>query len=464
MSRGLGLGVLMVVAAGCRCGYDGAIPQLPEKIVGHCTYENRFSKRQECRDYLGEWSDQKATDDCIDQGSKVVLGEGCATDDRLGFCILNETSATPLRITLPGSDASLCGSSERGCEFFGGGIFDPAPVCGGLVDENNDGDTGLPTFRWPERVCKAPMPNEPAGTAPDGQVCTWQMISGATEEGRHFEDYADCSAVRTQRPYYAAPTKRDATREDSRLADPVYATEVAWIRQQIEATACVCCHRTTAPKGASNWHVDQPGNFINGFYDRGLAMGAGWIDTAGFGAFKREDNNGFSRATPDRPRDSIFVTTDPERMKRFFEAELAYRGLKPEDFAGVRYAAGPLDEQRFYRPTACENGEGVDADGKLVWRQGPARYVYVLEANASSPGAPPNLDTPPGTLWRIDVPYTGAPVESGTVQYGQVPTGFNQRVPEAGAMPTALERGKQYYLYVMADIAIPNTRCLFTVP
>jgi hypothetical protein len=235
------------------------------------------------------------------------------------------------------------------------------------------------------------------------------------------------------------------------------------VKSQIHSAACVCCHSTLAPQGTSNWYVDQPGNFINGFFDRGIAMGAGFINTVGFGAYPADQNNGFHRANPDDPDDTIFVTTDQPRMKKFFLDEAAHRGLTQAAFADQPYGAGPLDDQRFFVPTACQNGEGVGANGALTWLQGGARYVYVLEAGSSSPGVPPNLDMPAGVVWRVDAPFTGAPVASGTVFYGQVPDGFVQRAPLSGA-PPALVSGTQYYLLVLADIAFPNTRCLFTAP
>jgi hypothetical protein len=287
------------------------------------------------------------------------------------------------------------------------------------------------------------------------------MISAATEEGRHFEDYASCDRVRTQRPYYGAPTEPNALRDDPRMSDPAYVAEVNWLKQQISSTACVCCHSTRAPEGTSNWYIDQPGNFINGFHARGLAMGAGWIDTVSFGTFPPEQNNGFKRADATTPAETIFVTTDQARVRRFFEAELAYRGIKRTDFPAQSYGAGPLDDQRMYQPTACEQGEGVGADGTMTWRLGPARYVYVLAAGSSNPGAPPNLDQPAGTLWRFDVPWTGDAVPSGTVKYGAAPGGT--LVKTTGEAPKLIS-GQQYYLVVLADIAQPNTRCLFTAP
>lgn len=451
--------VLMSVLVGCR---DKTVPQVPEKVVGHCTYTNKFSNLEECRDYLGEWTDQQATADCKDQGSTVVLGSACGIEERLGYCFLEgDQSEQWTRITFPGVNAEKCASMQRGCELFGGGVFDPAPVCGGKVVDL--GDTGLPTFQQPVLTCKDPKAGEAPGQSEGGKVCTWEMISGATEPGRSFSDYASCDRVRTQRPYYPVPPAPDAEREDPRMQDPAYAAEVSWVKSQIEATACVCCHSTRAPKGPSNWYVESPGNFINSFNPRGLAMGAGWINTVGFGAYRPEQNNGFSRASPERPNDSIFVTTDPARMARFFEAELLRRGYTREDYATQPYGGGPLDEQRFFRPGACENGEGIAADGTLNWRGGKARYVYVLEQEATSPTVPPNLDLPEGTLWRLDVPSDGTPVESGSVRYGVVPAGMTQRFPASGS-PTALTSGKTYYLYVLADIIVPVTRCLFVAP
>ncbi len=449
----------VVLATGC--GPKGPLPDKPATLLGHCVYVNGFSKREECREYRGsKWSAEEASNDCKGTGSTLVEG-ACSYSETLGECALGSAEKYSW-LVFPGNDASLCGSTKRGCEFFAGGIFGPSALCGS-VDAGASTTGGLTTFQWPDRVCKPPVEGEPAGKGPDGQVCTNQMISGATEPGRHFEQYASCERVRTQRPYLAVPTADNATREDPRLNDPAYVAELNWLKGEIQATACVCCHSTKAPNGTSNWYIDQPGNFMNGFFSRGLAMGAGWINTVGFGAYPPEQNNGFLRADPEHPDRSIFVTTDPERVRKFFEAELAYRGKTRADFADQPYGAGPLDSQRFYTPTDCVAGEGVAADGTMRWTQGPARYVYVLEADSVTPGVPPNLDQPEGTVWRIQVPYSKGPVESGALKYGVVPDGFEQFAPATGAAP-ALTSGKKYYLYVLADIALPNARCLFTAP
>jgi hypothetical protein len=291
---------------------------------------------------------------------------------------------------------------------------------------------------------------------PDGQVCTWQSISASTEEGRSFFDYGDCEVVYSQRPYYSVPPNSLVEEPDPRLDDPEYAAELDWVRSQIEASACVCCHSDTAPNGPANWYVEAPNNWINSFFDSGLALGAGWVDSTSFGAYPPEDNNGFDRINSGIP------STDPERMVAFFVNELAHRGKSEADFADTPAFGGPLYDQLVYEPSACENGEGVMADGSVVWTGGPARYVYVLESGSANPTVPPNLDLPAGTLWRVDVPWDGGePVNSGEVEYGLLPAGLSQTFPTDGG-PQGLVPGQEYYLYVTKDVGIPITRCLFT--
>lgn len=458
MRRAFALWVLSLSAAGCGCG-GGPVPDLPGESLGRCNYTNGFSKRAECRDYFGEWKPDKIKSDCDYWKGTLELGTPCDTEVRLGYCVVKDNAAFT-RITALGDDAEKCGGARTGCEVFGGGAFDPSPLCGG---EPDDSGLGLPVFEQPVLTCRPPKEGEPAGQSANGNVCTWEMISASTELGRDFGDYASCDRVRTQRPYYAAPTEANAEREDARLNDPAYFADVAWAKQQITASACVCCHSSRAPQGPSNWYLESKGNFLNSFHGSGLAMGAGWINSVGFGTYPPEQVNGFIRPTEEFPNRSIVPTTDPERMVRIFERELAFRGLTKADFADQPYAAGPLDQQRFFRPSACTEGEGVDAAGALRWKGGKARYVYVLERDAASPTVPPNLDLPTGTLWRLDVASTDPAISSGSVQYGQIPAGVSQRFPPEGT-PQPLVTGREYYLYVLADIAVPITRCLFTAP
>ncbi|MCA9653112.1 MAG: hypothetical protein H6712_19860 [Myxococcales bacterium] len=432
-------------------GDDGSDDGSAPAVVGSCEYVSPFTQGAECRDYLGEgWSEDDVVADCEGLGGATALGQACAVEGMLGRCTIEQAADRVLEVVAYGDDAGACATQQLGCETFGGGTWDPAPLCQG-----DPGGSDGNVFIQPTLECRDPLPGEPPGAGPNGQVCTWQMISGCTEEGRHFEDYASCDVVRTQRPYYPSPPAEGWDQEDPRLDDPVYVEELAWVRSQIEASACVCCHSETAPNGPSNWYIEQPGNFINGLFDSGLAMGSRWLDSSAFGAYAPQDNNGFERET------SGFPSTDPQRMRDFFVAELTHRGLSEADFAGMEDFGGPLYDQLVYEPSACEDGEGVRRDGSIVWDGAGARYVYVLDAGSANPTVPPNLDLPPGTRWRVDVPADGDPIESGSIAYGELPAGTTQRFPEQGA-PPALTPGQTYYLYVTRDVALPITRCLFT--
>jgi hypothetical protein len=395
------------------------------------------------------------TQDCQRRGSTAVLGMACSYPSTLGQCILDANRPNVTRLTFPGSDPAQCGGTQTGCEFWGGGYFIPSMVCGGVSPNPNMPPAELPVFRQPELVCRAPRPGEPQGQSSGGQVCTWAAISGCTEPGRKYAEYASCDPVFTQRPYWPARPAPARATPDPRMNDQTYRSELAWVRSQIESCACVCGHSNQlAPRGASTWFVEAEGNFMDTFHDTGLALGAGWIDSTSLGAYPPEQNNGFSRTTSGIP------STDPERMARFFANELQSRGRTRENFTDATPFGGPIYTQMTFRPSACVGTDGIARDGTISWSGGAARYVYVLRPDSANPGVPPNLDTPAGTLWRIDVPFDGTPLSSG-IRYGVVPPGVSQRVP-MGAAPPALQAGTQYYLYVLQDVGIPITRCLFT--
>ncbi|MCB9683124.1 MAG: hypothetical protein H6733_16790 [Alphaproteobacteria bacterium] len=452
--------LLASVASGlllASCG-DPERPVLSDVLIGHCEYVSPFTNEPECRDYLGSWSAEDATADCTKLKSEIALDTACPSADVLGWC-LTDDDGEQLRIHILGTDTSRCGSSKTGCQFFGGGYWDPSALCAG-EDELLVLDNAWPQ---PERVCMDPLPGEPPGQSEGGQVCTWEIISGATEEGRVFSDYASCDTVRLQRPYSPVPPNRRSLEADSRMDDTDYVADVRWVQSQLKSSACVCCHDRSAPSGPSVFDLDTEDNLFNQFNDRGIAMGAGWISTVGFGAWPPEQNNGFERSDLDDPNDSIMPTTDMDRMIALFEREASHRGMKRSDYAGEQYGAAILDELRLFRPSACTEDEGVGADGRLRWLPGRARYVYVLEADADTPTVPPNLDRPEGTLWRLDLKADAYPVGSESIVYGEVPSEMVQRIPESGK-PPALRSGRQYYLYVTADITFPISRCLFTAP
>lgn len=450
--------LLMLALAACP---DPERPVLSDIVVGSCTYTNRFSDGRECKDYLGTWSVEDAEADCTRQRSTFVPDQACDVAEYLGQCLVDDEEGAQQRLYVLGDDPTSCGASKTGCEFFGGGYWEPSSVCTGV----DDGLVVLQNvFPQPVQVCSDPLPGEPEGQSEDGQVCTWEIISGATEEGRRYNDYASCDPVRRQRGYAPVPYDERYDQPDPRMEDPEYAAEVEWVRSQLQSAACVCCHDASAPDGPSVFDIDAPGNFTNQLTDRGAAMGAGWINTVSFGAYPPEQNNGFSRADLEHPDASIFMSTDMPRMLAFWTNEMAHRGRTKEDFANEGYVAGPLDTLRAYEPSGCGPEEGVAADGTIRWAPGRARYVYVLEADATSPTVPPNLDTPAGTMWRIDLPADGSPIENGKVKYGQVPAGWSQRFPADGSAPTPLVSGRSYYLYATADVLYPLSRCIFTAP
>ncbi|MDI3287491.1 proteinase inhibitor [Polyangium sp. 15x6] len=434
-------------------------PEPAAEAPGRCIYTSPFTQAEECRDYTGKgWSAESAEADCKALAqSTFTKAEACAYPKTLGRCVLDGGKDDEYSIVFPGEDTAQCASTQRGCELFGGGKFLP-DACEGVIDEPGNPDPSGSVFQWPTEVCADPKAGEPAGQS-SGKVCTFGAISGCTEPGRRFTDYASCEPVLTQRPYWPAPPSDFKTPDDDpRLSDAQWLGELAWVTEQVEACGCVCCHSEKAApaEGPSNWYIEASPIWTDSFYPTGLALAAGWVSSDALGAYPPDQNNGFSRDVSGLP------STDPARMVAFFEGELLRRGFKKEDFASETPFGGPLYEQSLYVPSDCDAGQGVDAAGKITWTGGDARYVYILSADAKNPGAPPNLDLPEGTLWRLDVPWTAAPVKSG-ITYGEILPNTRQGHPADGS-PEKLVPGTKYYLYVWADVGIPITRCLFDVP
>ena len=445
-----------LLAAGCAAPAED--PNIADPL-GRCTYVNGFSDAAECREFYGSsWTAEAMTDQCTAPvpGSDPGLFEpdlGCDRSAILGLCVIDEGTVEASVIVFPGDDPEGCSGLALGCSFAGG-VFEPSAVCGG--EEPLPPSDYVP-FEPLQQVCVDPLPGEPLGAGPGGQVCTWEAISASTEEGRHYADYASCEPVYTQRPYWTADVEAGTPDDDPRYSDVDWQTENEWITAQVEASACVCCHSAEiAPRGPSGWFLEADGLWVDTLDDDGMAMLAGWVDSTAFGAFEPEHNNGFARETTGLP------STDPLRTKAFFEGELKRRGVIRADFADAEPFGGPLADQLAYEPDACASGVGVDSAGTVSWSGGAARYVYVLEAGSDNPLVPPNLDLPDGTLWRVDVPPTGDAIRSG-VPYGSTPAGTVRAFPESGDVE-ALEPGRDYYLYVLFDVAQPLTRCLFTAP
>jgi hypothetical protein len=427
---------------------------------GHCTYTNKFSKMEECREYQGSaWTEADVADDCKAQDGKLSDG-ACVYDKTLGTCVLGKDPEKTTLVIEPGDDATKCSALKIGCETFGGGKFEPAGPC---TSDMTPSDPNATVFQPPEHICKDPVAGEPAGQSAGGKVCTWDMISGCTEPGRKFVDYASCGPVYTQRPYYPKAPPDPPKDPDPRLQDPKYVAELDWVKQQVEACACVCCHQSSvAPKGTGVWDIDAKGNWMDTFTPYGLAFAGGFMPSWPLGAYAPEDNNGFQRDTPDSPSTGM-PSTDPARMAAFFKAELEHRGDSPDNYKAYDPQPEFFYDQATYQPAACDPGVGVAADGTVTWKGGSARYIYVLENGSKNPGVPPNLDRPAGTVWRLDVNWKKPALASGKVTFGKVADGAAQAIPADGSAPS-LTANKTYYLYVLADVGVPITRCLFDYP
>lgn len=422
---------------------------------GSCRYAGPVTGVDECKEYGDGWEIEAAQTDC----AAVVPGVAgtwtagaCPEEGVLGTCDQASEGGPSHRLVVLGGDVGRCNLARAVCLLSVGGTFAPGPACQAI---------GSPTASWgsvpfvpPYRVCMPARDGEAAGQS-DGRVCTWTLISGCTEDGRRFEDYGYCPDVMTNRPYSSedAPATDPG---DPRLQDAAYMAEVAWAARQVEACGCVCCHKKSlAPRGPAGWYIDAPGVWLDGLADSGLALFVGLADSRALGAFDPADNNGFNRTDVGIP------TTDVARMKTLLEGEMARRGLTEEEARAVPPFGGPLVDQFNYVPEPCGFGEGVAADGTVDWGGFDARYLYVLEADAPAPVVPPNLDLPAGTIWRVEVPNVSPPFT--TAVYGQVSGNQRQAYPEAGA-PAPLESGETYYLYVLIDIGLPATRCLFVAP
>jgi hypothetical protein len=308
----------------------------------------------------------------------------------------------------------------------------------------------------PFEDCREPVDGEPQGEGEDGKVCTPVSIAGATELGRYYPDYASCEVVRTQRPYWAAPPANVPAADDPRLQDDAFVKELSWVTEQLEASACTCCHDSREVP-ASQWDIAALPIWTDTVSDTGIALFTGLPDSSSLGAYDRQDNNGFDRTETGVP------ATDNERMRAFFVAELERRGLTEEDAKAVEPFGGPIYRSRIQKPKPCENGEGVDAEGRVSWGAGmTARYVYILEVGSDNPGVPPNLDLPEGTIWRVDALASEPALKSG-MRYGSTEGGAVQAFPERKPA-AALEEGKKYQITALLDIGFAKTQCVFTYP
>lgn len=307
-------------------------------------------------------------------------------------------------------------------------------------------------FIPPYEDCRDPNPGESA-TGPGSQVCTHVMISGCTEPGKYFPDYASCDVVRTQRPFWEAPPANVPRLDDPRLKDQAFMSELAWLTQQLEASGCSCCHDSRAADGrVGQWDIHRGPIWLDTLSDTGLALFVGLADSSALGAYPAAENHGFDRTRTGVP------TTDAPRMQQFLRAEMQRRGITEAQARAVPPFGGPIYANRSM-PTGECHGQGVDADGRVQLADAALRYLYVMEEGTANPGVPPNMDLPNGTLWRLDVLASHAPLQ-GSLAYGSTPEGSFQTFP-AAEPPPALQEGRRYKLYGLRDVGLPVINCAF---
>jgi cytochrome c553 len=330
----------------------------------------------------------------------------------------------------------------------------------------------LDPFVLPYVMCKElPVPGEGLQTK---RVCANVGISGSTEPGYRFADFGVCKDIRTQRPYRSIEVKvrnghSDAD-ADARLKDPKFATELAWVTDQIRSSGCVCCHDSSVDKRASFWDISKNKVWTDQLDKYAVEIFTGRVDSTALGAYQPDANFGFDRLHTGLP------TTDVPRMQAFFKGLASDLGTTDEEIATMPPLADFLASQLREEPKQCEKGVGVDAKtGKITWKAKildqfpagivPARFIYVLEEDAQTPLVTPNLDKPIGTLWRLEAPSFLQGFLSNTVRYGEVrKKNAVQTIPdpERFGKPKALVPGRIYRLVVQLDVAFPLTNCLFT--
>ena len=292
----------------------------------------------------------------------------------------------------------------------------------------------------------------------DPKLCIWHHPAACVPEGLSYADVWSCDTVRTLGPsWFIEPEQRFVT-DEKLLRDEAFTTELAWVTSQVASSGCSCCHASEKSGYASYFDIDAPGNWTDTLTMTGIVMAAGLADEHKYlGYLPPEDNFGFDRET------TIFATTDIPRMRAFFQAEFDRRGGTADDIQTARDTFVQINGSLFEEPGDCGPGEGMNDDGKLVWKGGEVRQVYLQEVGSKNPGSPPNLDKPEGTVWALYANPDDVAYASGTIEPGIIPENGYQAVPEAASTPPQLEEGKQYRLFVTPDFLRSNqSNCIFT--
>ena len=304
------------------------------------------------------------------------------------------------------------------------------------------------------------IPASSIETAADGseQVCVWENTTGTVPEGMTFTDLADCSKVFTQAPSWFVEPRQVFESDPSILDDSSYREESDWVRDQIRSSGCACCHASSAGSGnTSGFDVDAPQAWTDSIENYQLAMISGiYPEHRFFGALPPDENHGFIRD------ETMFPSTDSNRMRDFFLSELERRNASQADFDEGERVLQSFFSRLFEAPTQCVSPWTGFEDDKIIWNsEGGVRQIYVLKENAETPGFPPTEDTPVGTVWALYVNPDAEPIGSGQIGLGEKPPGTTQFVPADGSAPV-LEHGSTYRLFATPDFQlIRELNCTF---
>jgi hypothetical protein len=165
----------------------------------------------------------------------------------------------------------------------------------------------------------------------DGDVCSTVDVSGTTRLGEPYPAKLCPDVRKVGRPFRPVPIPA-IDPAAMRPEEPEFANELQWVTGQIQSGACTCCHDSAKDGYAARWDIAVGGPWIDQFSSRGLAIMAGRLDSPAFGTKAGVDINGFSREK------SGASTTDPDRMRAFFDAELARRGVTAADLEAMQAA------------------------------------------------------------------------------------------------------------------------------